>query len=358
LKKFLLRIGWRLQYNPDGMTGSEYFAKACTVIPQLERLRRTPETECGDAVLFSSDHVAALIDAVSTIATTELLVGGDIPDPLFRLAYVEALRMIKVSPHVFFAYAFMHDIAKPDRLMLIADSGSSGEAHGFVRRQSRAHEYTTTSERDRFIALREAGSISGVHATFDDADRAVIAPQYAELREAIVRFCQLDTAHVKFVTELCWSHRDVLELFREPGNESAYAIFPARAGKSGLNCERFLDSLFTLAWLEGGKEAVYRLASAEYAVAPDRHAARIARDRHEKKMQFKEILQKAELDPETLFAELKIPPGPIRGETMNIVYQMIRGNALAAESFGDHAEVMWTRACRAAELLKEDGFEV
>lgn len=338
------------------MNAQDLFDHACATIPALKRLSRIPETEKGEGTLWVSDHVVALLDRISTIHPVYR--DSEERDPIARLAVADAVRAVTSSPATFRAYALMHDIAKPDRLLLVADAGSVGEAEGFVRSEKRAEKYTTESELIRFDKMRRAGAIDGVHATFDGADRAVIAPQYAEIREAIVKYCGLETAHVKFVAELCWSHKDIIDLFQNPGNESAFSIFPARAGKAGLNVERFLDSLFAIAWLEGGEEAVHRLASAENVAMPERHEARVARERHNKKVRIKEIFGEAGLDPEKLFVELNVPFGPVRGQVMESVYEVIRGNHHVAEAFGASAESIRERAHRAAEILAKEGLSV
>ena len=345
---------------------------ACENIPIVQRYATTPQTppDHGEGP-WVIDHIVRLftvIDAfehgVTLAHCTE--VGAD---TVFRLALMDAERAVASSPDMFRAFALMHNIAKPDRLRLIAEPGTAGEKEGFARLMKRSEPYSTAPELTRFDKLRRAGLAEGIVATFDDADRAVIAPQYAEAREAIVRYCGLEHAFVKFLTELCWSHEDIATYFANPGNESAFATFPARAGKAGINGEKYLDALLAIALIDHdlGRlrssaqatpfHTLHTLALAECAVMPERHAAREARQRHAEKLRIKTILGEAGLDPEIVFKQLGVGLGPERGDVMHRIYAVIRGEA-DASSFGEHAISIEARARRAAELLAKEGLSV
>jgi hypothetical protein len=184
----------------------------------------------------------AIIDAIEH--GTSFLWCEDIgADPVVRLALIDAEYAIRSSPDVFRAFTLMHNIAKPDRLLLVAEPGTAGEKVGFVRSVKRSEPYSTSPELTRFDKFRRAGLADGIVATFDDADRAVIAPQYAEDREVIVKHCGLANAFVKFIAELCWSHEDVARFFEVPGNETAFAAFCA-CRKAGLTW-RNISTLFS-----------------------------------------------------------------------------------------------------------------
>ncbi|MFA6018451.1 MAG: hypothetical protein WCT28_04435 [Patescibacteria group bacterium] len=342
---------------------------ACLAIPVVAKLKVTPQTlpEHGEGP-FVIDHLVrmfAIIDAI--VAGVSFVACGEVADdPILRLAIIDAERAIHSSPDVFRAYALMHNIAKPDRLLLVAEVGTSGEKEGFVALDRRVSPYSTSSELVRFDKLRRAGLAEGIVATFDDADRAVIGPQYAEVREAIVGHCGLENAFVKFVAELCWSHDDVARYFVEPGNEDAFAIFSARAGKSGLNVEKFLDALLAIALIDhdlgrirssSERLVFHQFVLAEYATLPERHAAREARERHNQKLRVKQILAESGLDPEEVFLRLGTGFGAERGEVMRRVYGVIRGE-IDASSFGAHSSVIQIGAERAAALLAKEGLSV
>ncbi len=344
---------------------------ACVAIPMIARLKTTPQTAPehaeGDWV---TDHLVRMFVVIDAIEHgTSFSQCEDIgTDQVVCLALVDAEYAIRSSPNMFRAFALMHAIAKPDRLLLVAEPGTVGEKEGFARGIKRSEPYSTVPERVRFDTLRRAGRAEGIVATFDDADCAVIAPQYAEAREAIVKHCGLENAFVKFVTELCWSHGDVGRFFQISGNESAFVTFPARAGRAGINVEKYLDALLAIALLchDIGRisstrppalHTFHEFALAEYVVMPERHAAREARQRHAQKLRVKAILAEAGLDPEELFKQLGVGFGPERGEVMHRVYAVIRGET-DASSFAVHAISIADRSHRAAELLAKEGLSV
>ncbi len=348
-------------------------------IPSLSALPTTPQTaprHCEGP--FVSDHIVRTFAAIDAIASGESMRDCEdiATDPILSLALLDAEEAIRDFPDVFRAFAVMHNIAKPDRLLLIAEPGSAGEKEGFVQSNRRADEYTTSSELHRYDKMRRAHGAdnaswfaqSGIIATYDDADRAVIAPQYAEVRAAIIHHLGLEHAYEKFIAELCWSHDDVEEFFVTPGNESEFGVFAARAGKAGLNVEKFLDALLAIALLDHdiGRIGLIRpiplpvfraFAFAEHAAMPERFATREARQAHARKLRIKAILGDSGLAPEAIFTLLNTPIGPERGTVMEHVYQVIRGES-KGEVFGAHADHIRDCALRAQKLLAAEGLSV
>lgn len=351
-------------------------------IPSISALATMPQTaprHCEGP--FVADHVVRVFAAIAAIAEGESLRDCEdiATDPVLSLALLDAEEAIRDYPDAFRAFAVMHNIAKPDRLLLVAEPGSAGEKEGFVRSNRRADEYSTSSELHRYDKMRRAHSgdnaswfaESGIVAIYDDADRAVIAPQYAEARTAIIRDFGLEHAYEKFIAELCWSHDDIEEFFITPGNESEFSVFAARAGKAGLNVEKFLDALLAIALIDHGVGRLnlmndraqtdltifHRLVSAEHAATPERFAVREARQAHARKLRIKAILGDCGLAPEGIFTLLKTPIGPERGVVMEHVYEVIRGES-EGEIFGNHAEHIQACAHRAQKLLAAEGLSV
>lgn len=357
----------------------EQFDSIVQNIPPISALAVTPQTaprHCEGP--FVGDHIVRIFAAISAIVEGESLrdceeIGSD---AVLSLALLDAEEAIRDYPDVFRAFAVMHNIAKPDRLLLVAEPGSVGEKEGFVRSNRRADEYSTSSELHRYDKMRRAHggdnaswfAESGIVATYDDADRAVIAPQYAETRMAIIHYFGLEHAYEKFIAELCWSHDDIEEFFVTPGNESEFGVFAARAGKAGLNVEKFLDALLAMTLLDHdiGRINLIRpiplrvfraFALAEHVAMPERFAAREARQAHARKLRIKVILGDSGLAPEVIFALLQTPIGPGRGVVMEHVYEVIRGET-KGEVFGEHAEHIHECANRAQKLLAAEGLSV
>lgn len=338
-------------------------------IPQITKYRTTPQTPPshaeGTMVIDHTVRIFALVDAIAAGASIRGC-ADLINDNVIDFALNDAEAAIRESPAVFKAYALMHDIAKPDRLLLVAAPGTAGEKEGFVRSNHRASEFTTSSELVRFDKLRRAGLADGIEATFGDADKAVIAPQYEAVRATIVKACGLEVAYTKFIAELCWSHRDLEDFFITPGNESAFLTFPARAGKAGINVERFLDALLAIALVDlsigrigpiGPISVFHKLAAAEHHAMPERHAARETRHAHQKKLRVKEILAEHQLDPNQVFPMLGTPLGPERGTVMHAIYAVIRGES-DLSSFGAHAGAIEERCLKARAALEQAGLSV
>ncbi|MFI3157150.1 MAG: hypothetical protein QX199_13435, partial [Methylococcaceae bacterium] len=184
--------------------------------PILSALKMTPQTapRHGEGPMVS-DHILrmfAAIDAVvdgATMRDVEDVFG----DSVLTFALVDAEDAIRTAPDVFKAYAVMHNVPKPDRVMLSSVVGSVGEREGFVQNDRRVSLYVSASELVRYDKLRRAyeaegqvgqngqslrlGNGLGVFVTYDDADRAIVAPQYENVRREIVKYFGLENAYEK-----------------------------------------------------------------------------------------------------------------------------------------------------------------
>ncbi len=193
--------------------------------------------------------------------------------------------------------------------------------------------------------------------------KEVIAPQHAEARQHILHRLGLEYAYEKFLIELCWSADDIQDFFQTPGNESEYAVFAARAGKAGLNIEKFLNALLAIAYIDDTNkhprtlEKFHRFVIAEYTVMPERFAARQAQQQHARKLRIKAILGECGLAPEPLFTRLGTGFGPARGVVMEGVYEILRGES-QGDTFGIHAEYIRDCAKKAAEKFATEGLSV
>ncbi len=191
----------------------------------------------------------------------------------------------------------------------------------------------------------------------------VIAPQYTDARQKILQRFGLEYAYEKFLIELCWSIDDVEDFFRTPGNESEFRTFAARAGKAGLNVEKFLSALLAITYIDdidkhpGTLEKFHRFVIAEYTVMPERFAARQAQQQHARKLRIKAILGECGLAPEPLFTRLGTGFGPARGVVMEGVYEILRGES-QGDTFGIHAEYIRDCAKKAAAKLATEGLSV
>lgn len=195
------------------------------------------------------------------------------------------------------------------------------------------------------------------------SNHEIIAPQYAEARKKILNDYELEFAYEKFLIELCWSYGDIENFFRTPGNEFEYLVFAARAGKAGLNVQKFLDALLAIAFIDGTTNTqshpfvYHRFVNAEYVAMPERFAARQARQQHAKKLRVKAILAECGLAPETIFRLLGTGFGSERGVVMEGIYEIIRLQS-KGEQFGVHAKHIRECAARADKKLAAEGLSV
>ena len=195
------------------------------------------------------------------------------------------------------------------------------------------------------------------------SNHEIIAPQHAEARRRILRDYELEFAYEKFLIELCWSYSDIEDFFRTPGNESEFLVFAARAGKAGLNSEKFLDALLAIAFVDDATKdpaeysKFHRFISAEYVAMPERFAARKARQQHVKKLRMKEILAEYGLVPEAIFKLLGTGFGSERGVVMEGIYEVLRGES-EGDQFGVHAKHIRECAASAHAKLAAEGLSV
>lgn len=309
------------------------FDAVIEAIPILSRLKTTVQSapRHGEGRVVS-DHILrmfAVIDAVvlgATMRDVEDIFG----DAVLSFALLDAEEAIRNAPDVFKAYAVMHTVPKPDRVV-----------------------------------------VSGGIVSYDDADRAIVAPRYEHVRREIVKYFGLENAYEKFLVELCWSHDDIERFFVTPENEQAFLAFAERAGKAGINVERFLDALLGIALVDHvfGRVSVvdgrltadigvfHRLVMAEYVAMPVRHSAREARQNHARKVKVKMILGECGLSPEVVFAKLGTPVGPERGTVMEQIYEVIREER-DGKIFGVFADDIEDSAQKARTMLAKAGLNV
>jgi hypothetical protein len=182
-------------------------------------------------------------------------------------------------------------------------------------------------------------------------DRAGASPAYAYAREAILKYFGLQSFSAKLLTELIRLHMDIITTFTASPNAAEFKAFAALAGRAGLNKELFLDLAPTCLFLDAvagslhaeGDSKFHDLTPllnwyrAEREAMPERHEAREAGEKRASKMAVKKAYADAHLSPEEIFELLGTPIGPIRGEIMKKIDELVR-NHDAKVDFGEHTE--------------------
>ena len=85
---------------------------------------------------------------------------------------------------------------------------------------------------------------------------------------------------------------------------------------------------------------------------PERHAARVEAVRRGRKNALRDTLKEAQIDADTVFDLLKTPYGPVRGEVMVKVHDLIRDPDKQAD-FGALTAELRRRARIAQKLLHD-----
>lgn len=188
-------------------------------------------------------------------------------------------------------------------------------------------------------------------------DRAGATPAYAYAREAILKYFDLASSSAKLLTEMIRLHMDIIETFKKSPNAAEFKAFAALAGRAGLNKELFLDLAPACLFLDavaGSLEEIdgrrfhdltplidwYR---AEREAMPERHEAREAGEKKASKMAVKKAYADAHLSPEEVFELLGTPIGPVRGDVMKKIDELVH-DPEAKVHLGEHTEEIRQRA--------------
>ncbi len=343
------------------------------VVPELAALRVTPQSapyHCEGP--FVVDHVARILTAIfaiedgATLADVEEFVREK--DLVLDISALEAT--IRNYAPFLTAFAFSHDVAKPETAFFDAAENTKGAAEGFAKHERRAQKTMTQSERHRYdklfrafhaghakMTLTEAmGSFFdayGIGIHYDDHGPHAAALQFAEIRTEIARHCGLPAAHTKMLGDIIRYHIDVIKAFRSVADRVAYAVLMARAGKAGFNVDMYLDLTLAAMFLDAvAGSAVYdgkfyraqtslvvTMLRAEREAAPRRHHEREQQAEWSQKREYKKILADAQLDGDAVFALLSTPLGPVRGDVMRRVMDALNDPSSRTDFGVDTGEI-------------------
>lgn len=341
----------------------------------LGRLKTTPQTPPyhaeGD---FVADHVKRIfaglgaLERGASLATVEEFARER--DYVLEFHALEGL--LHSQADFLVAYAACHDLAKADVLSFEALAGSRGEAEGFASRTQRA----TEPEKIRYDKLRRAHALSGDKQSFHDTFGIIVhypeharsgaSDEYASTREAVLSALHIPLSKAKLLTELIRCHMDVIVTFAKGPDPLKYKALAAIADRAGINTTLFLDLLpattfldavlGSLVYVNGAYTAdvhiLLNLFRSEREAMPERHAARVEAVRRGRKTALRETLKEAQIDADTVFDLLKVPYGPVRGEVMARVHDLIRDPDRKAD-FGQLTNELRRRARTAQRLLAD-----
>jgi len=352
------------------------FERLVKVASPLSRLKTTPQSPPFHAEgSMVADHVKRVLCGLDAFerGTSLVLVEEFAREKDYLLELHELENTLLAQADLLSAYAVCHDVGKADALSFEATPGSKGEAEGFV---SRPQQLATEPEKTRYDKLRRAHEVSGSSQSFFDAygiavhypehGRRGASDEYATTREAVLGTLDVSMSKAKLFTELIRCHMDVIHGFNKGPDPVKYKALAAIAERAGLNPPVFLDLLpatvfldailGSLVYTNGSYSAdihiLLNLFRSEREAMPERHAAREEALRRGRKTALRDVLKQAKIDADTVFDLLKTPYGPVRGEVMAKVHELIR-NPENKSDFGEYTEELRQRAHVAHKLLNE-----
>ncbi len=358
------------------------------MIPELRELRMTAQTPPHHAEGARIEaHLTRMLAVLFSITERkDLFFIEEIAREREYALEVRALVEILVEHKDFFvAYAIAHDFGKTSCLRFDATEGKMGALEGFKFHAERLTEIASDSERQRYDKLFrafEAGhpelhgpklvaafyEYSGIGAHYKGHDRVGAGIELSKAREDVLRAFHLPLSNAKILSELIRLHMDIICTFEKGSDVLHYQAFGAIALKAGLNKDLFFDLALGAMFLDGivGSlhyengafdhpiEALFNFFRAEREVAPERHELRLQAEHREKKAQVKALLDAGGLSPEAVFDLLSTPIGPVRGEVMRNIYELVHEPSLSVD-FGTQTEEIRSRARKTQALFQERG---
>lgn len=373
---FLDWLNERVLIPETHVRAEKLFERLVVVASPLGRLKVAPQTPPFHAEgVFVADHVKRILAGLDALEHGESLAEVEefAREKDYLLEFFELEQTLRSYTAWLVAYAVCHDVAKAESLWFEAATGSKGEAEGFL---SKVPHEASAPEKARYDKLRRAHEASGSSVSFYDEYQIVVhypdharrgaSDEYASTREAVLNELGVSLSMAKLLTELIRCHMEVINSFKQGPDAVKYKALAAVAERVGLNVTVFLDLLpaclfldavlGSLVYVNGSYKAqldlILNLFRSEREARPDRHLAREQALKRGRKAALNEALSTAKIDANSVFELLKTPYGPVRGEVMARIHDLIRDPGRKAD-FGEHTDELRQRA-RVAQKLVND----
>lgn len=371
-------LDWLEKYAlvPDRQRRADkLFDRLVRVASPLKRLATTPQTPPYHAEgKVVADHVKRIFAGLDALMHEASLAEVEefVRERDYILEFHALEQTIKTNADFLTAYAACHDLGKSDKFLFEALPGSKGESEGFTSPAVAATEPITV----RYDKLQRAHQASGATKSFYDTYGIVVhyadharqgaSDEYASTREAILGALEIPASKAKLLNELIRCHIDVILAMDKGPDPIKYKAVAAIAERAGLNAAVFLDLLPAVIFLDAvlgsliyvnGQLSAHcglllNLFKSEREAMPERHLAREEAVRRGRKTVLRETLKEAQIDADTVFELLKTPYGPVRGEVMAKVHDLIRDPDRKAD-FGPLTNELRRRARTAQKLLHD-----
>jgi hypothetical protein len=302
------------------------FSEIALRVPEVAALEKTPQSPPFHAEgKFVRSHVERMVAVLLSLNTksTILFLEEAAREKELHLEFERLLETLKSHHDFFLSYAFSHDLGKP-----------------------------------------KCVSFEGEKVHYFGHDRVGAGTEFTQAREKILSEFNVSHSHAKMLTELIRLHMEILTTFSRSAEVHRYQAFAAIASKAGLNKDLFLElaagAIFLDACVgslhqENGQtfhslQPIINFYRAEREAEPEKHRLLEEGAKRAEKTAIKEIHERGGLSPQAIFELLKTPVGPVRGEVMKKVYDLLE-DPDAQVDFGEHTEEIRRRANKTRELL-------
>lgn len=319
-RKFLLDVIERdILPSEAGEKARSIVAELAEKLPEVKKLIDAPQTPPhhaeGPTIQSHLERTLAVLLGASALSPASIEEFAR--EKTLSAEWISLFSTISANEQFLSAYVLAHDLGKPESLK----TDEAGRVH------------------------------------YLGHDRAGASQTYAYARDAILKHFGLASSSAKLLTELIRLHMDIINTFTASPNAVEFKAFAALASRAGLNKDLFLDLAPACLFLdavagslhsEGGVKThdmtpLVNWYRAEREAMPERHEAREAGEKKASKMAVKKAYADAHLSPEEIFELLGTPIGPIRGEIIKKVEEVVR-DPDAKVDFGERTEEIRKRA--------------
>lgn len=263
------------------------------------------------------------------------------------------------------AYTILHDLGKA-ATVTIEESGE------IVPYDKRFRIFAATSPGLNERALQAAFfAQEKIRIHYYGHDRLGGSERFAATRQRVMDFFQVPSSHARLMSELIRLHMDVIVPFSKGPDHTRYQTLLALPDRVGLNREIFLELIPAALFIDAiagslhtdGQHfscnftPLFNWFRAEREVSPARHEERVLAVQRARKQLLREALAEVGLEAEQVFTLLGTPHGPIRGQVMEDIYELIR-RPQAKVNFGPSTAELQRRADAARQLLQERNLQL
>ncbi len=362
----------------------DLFQEVAAKVGAVKRFRNTPQSAPWHCEGITVDvHVKRMLGTIQAVVQgADLLTIEEFSrEKTLHEGLVELQEVIREHAGFFLAYAFVHDIAKPDVVFLEALPGSKGAKEGFVEARRKGlgdveqiqHYFKLFKS---FLVKHEGSEVPESMANFFDEyeiqvhyynhDRVGSGDSFASVREVIASQFRVSADHVDSLRLLTKRHMQTMSFFLNGVNVEKYDFLAQQAGRDGYDADDYLDlalgCLFldvtagSLAYEHGQFSAQYQpvlnCLRSELMAREERKHRRSKKREEAFRRRRKQVLEEVGLAGDVLFSLLNVPFGPGRADVVQKISDAVDGRG-DLRGFSSHVDELQKRVDQARALLRE-----